>query len=134
MEKVKGPMNTQVTDNISVSVMATALPEHSDAIARVFAFSYEIAIENQGAERVQLLERHWVITSGGQHLAEVVGPGVVGEQPVLGPGEVYRYTSGAVIQDPLGSMHGSYPCRSDSGRSFQVRIPPFDLCYPVVVH
>lgn len=125
---------TAVTQHIKISVQPDHLEDSSDPNNNVFAFSYTIRIENLGDETVQLLERHWIITSGGAHLAEVVGPGVVGHQPVLESGQSYEYTSGAVIHDPIGAMKGSYTFRSNKGDFFEVAIPPFDLLYPVVIH
>lgn len=127
-------MYSSTTGDIKVSVSPQHLVENSDPDGNVFAFSYTIRIENLGPDTVQLLERHWIIMSGDYQLAEVVGPGVVGEQPVLAAGETFEYTSGAVIHDPLGSMHGSYTFRSIAGRFFDVTIPKFDLFYPMVVH
>lgn len=128
------PMYSATSSNIKISVLPKALSDSSAPEQHVFAFSYTITIENLGQDSVQLLERHWVIFSGGEQIAEVVGPGVVGVQPVLGAGEAFEYTSGAVIHDPIGSMHGSYTFRSAGGEYFQVTIPQFDLFYPLVVH
>lgn len=127
-------MYSETTNDIKISVLPNHVEESSNPTESVFAFSYTIRIENVGPKTVQLLERHWVIMSGGAQLAEVVGPGVVGEQPVLEAGQSYEYTSGAVIHDPVGSMHGEYTFRAVSGEFFQVNIPKFDLLYPLVVH
>ena len=81
-----------------------------------------------------MLERHWLILSNGIRIAEVVGPGVVGLQPTLEAGGVHEYTSSAVIQDPVGSMEGSYTFKSSSGKYFDVKIPRFDLLYPIMLH
>jgi ApaG protein len=123
-----------VTRDIRVSVLPEHLEDRSDPAASVFAFAYAVRIENLGTETVQLLERHWIINSNGEHFAEVVGPGVVGEQPTLKNGGVFEYSSSAVIQHPVGSMHGSYTFRSANGDFFQVSIPKFDLFYPVMIH
>ncbi|MBX7143959.1 MAG: Co2+/Mg2+ efflux protein ApaG [Oligoflexia bacterium] len=125
---------SDVTRGIKVSVRPEHVEENSDPEAEVFSFSYTVRIENLSAETVQLLERHWIILSNGIRIAEVVGPGVVGVQPVLAPGERYQYTSSAVIQDPVGSMEGSYTFKSLSGKFFEVKIPKFDLVYPVILH
>lgn len=127
-------MYTQLTNRIRVSVMPGHLEQNSDPHNNVFAFSYTIHIENLGSEAVQLLERHWIIMSGGAQFAEVVGPGVLGEQPTLSRGQSFEYTSGAVIHDPIGSMHGTYTFRAGDGQFFEVSIPKFDLVYPVVIH
>ena len=123
-----------VTHDIRVSVLPEHLEERSDPGSSVFAFSYSVRIENLGSETAQLIERHWIINSNGEHFAEVVGPGVVGEQPTLNTGDVFEYASSAIIHHPIGSMHGSYTFRSASGDFFQVSIPRFDLLYPIMIH
>ena len=122
------------TDLIRVTVVPEHLEENSSPEEHIFAFRYTVRIENLGMVPAQLLERHWLISSGGNHLAEVVGPGVVGQQPTIEPGEIYEYASTAVIQDPTGDMVGCYTFRSESGRYFEVPIPKFDLDYPLLVH
>ena len=124
----------ETTDTFRVSVVCQPILSNSDPGSGVFSFAYTITIENFGAEAAQLLERHWIIKSNELQIAEVVGPGVVGEQPVIQPGASYTYTSGAVIQDPAGSMEGSYTFRSNKGAFFDVSIPRFELLYPVVIH
>jgi ApaG protein len=123
-----------VTGPIKVTVQPEHLSESSAPDEAIFAFRYTVRIENLGGDAVQLLERHWLISSGGLKLAEVVGPGVVGEQPRIGPLEVFEYSSTTVIQDPIGEMRGSYTFRSEAGSYFDALIPPFDLHYPVVIH
>ncbi|MCI5064824.1 Co2+/Mg2+ efflux protein ApaG [bacterium] len=122
------------TQGIRVTVFPEYLEESSLPSEETYAFSYTIAIDNRSEQPVTLLERHWVIFSGGTHLAEVVGPGVLGEQPLIDTGEVFEYTSTSVIQDPIGRMEGSYTFRSHGGHYFDVPIPSFDLHYPVVFH
>ena len=100
----------------------------------MFAFGYTIRIENLGSDAVQLLERHWKVMSAEVQIAEVVGPGVVGEQPVIEAGQTFEYRSGTVLNDPIGWMEGSYTFRATGGSFFQVRIPRFDLFYPMVLH
>lgn len=124
----------QTTDNIRILASASHLSQNSEPGNGIFAFSYTIKIENLGSETVQLLERHWVIYSNGVRIAEVVGPGVVGLQPVLAAGESHQYSSSAVIQDPHGSMEGTYTFKNMSGKYFEVKIPKFDLLYPVILH
>ncbi|MCU7960582.1 MAG: Co2+/Mg2+ efflux protein ApaG [gamma proteobacterium symbiont of Bathyaustriella thionipta] len=99
-----------------------------------FVFSYTITITNKGEEAAQLLNRHWLITDSNSHVQEVRGEGVVGEQPHLQPGESYRYTSGAVLQTPVGSMHGSYEMIYDDGIRFDAPIAPFSLAIPRTLH
>lgn len=127
-------MYSETTAGIRISVRPAPLQESSDPPRGVYAFSYTVKIENVGTVPAQLMERHWIIYSGGVQMAEVMGPGVVGEQPMLAPGESYEYTSGAVIQDPIGTMHGTYTFRAAGGREFEVTIPKFDLLYPMNLH
>lgn len=124
----------ETTAGIKISVLSEHLSETSVPEDDVFAFSYTVTIENVSATTVQLLERHWKITSGQVQLTEIVGPGVTGEQPVLEAGELFQYTSGAVIQDPFGFMEGSYTFRTVDGKYLEVAIPKFDLSYPLVIH
>lgn len=125
---------TETTNRVRICVTPEPLDDQSDPTARVFAFAYTIRIENLGEHPVQLLERHWLIFSGDQQIAEVVGPGVVGVQPRIVPGGYFEYQSSAVIHDPIGSMQGSYTFRGESGEFFQVAIPRFDLLYSVMLH
>lgn len=106
------------------------IEEQSDPQNNQYAFSYTVTITNSSAQSVQLLERHWIVLSAERQIAEVVGPGVVGLQPVIEPGEQFSYTSGTVIEDPVGSMYGTYTFRSSAGSVFQADIPKFDLLYP----
>lgn len=122
------------TREIRVSVVPTFLEENSNISNDVYSFAYQITIENLGKETVQLLERHWTIFSNDQQIAEVVGPGVVGLQPVIEGGKRFEYTSGAVIHDTMGYMEGSYTFRGEGGQFFQVSIPRFELIYPMVIH
>ena len=131
---MKSSPYSEITNQIRVSVRPKAIKKDSDPVGGVYAFGYTVKIENLGSETVQLLERHWVVKSAEVQIAEVVGPGVVGEQPVLEAGQIFEYTSGAVLNDPFGCMEGSYTFRADGGNFFQVRIPRFELLYPVVFH
>lgn len=133
---------SQVSNGIRVSVTPQHLDHQSDQARSIFAFAYTVLIENLDSEPCQLLERHWVIHSGGTRMAEVVGPGVVGELPVLRRGQSFEYTSSAVINDPVGAMEGEYlfqPIDIDReidgpGKVFKVAIPRFDLIYPITYH
>lgn len=125
---------SQVTNKVRVSVQPAPQPESSDPDAGIYAFSYAVTIENIGNEAVQLLERHWKIFSADKQIGEVVGPGVVGRQPLLEPGSYFEYTSGAVINDPFGHMQGSYTFRSITGKFFDVTVPTFNFIYPAVMH
>ncbi len=99
-----------------------------------FVFAYTITITNVGNIPAKLLRRHWLITDSNGKTQEVSGDGVVGEQPYLKPGEVFRYTSGALIETPVGVMQGKYELVSDDGESFNARIPKFTLSIPRTLH
>ena len=126
-------MPTAVTEGIRVTVESVYLEERSNPDDDTFAFAYVVAIANEGAARVQLTRRHWIITDGNGEVREVEGPGVVGEQPVLGPGDVHRYASGAVLSTPVGTMEGTYEMHEPDGRVFRARIPRFRLQRPGVL-
>ncbi len=123
-----------VTRGVRVHVESEYAPEQSRPSQQQWFFLYTITISNEGSERVQLLTRHWVITDGTGHVEEVRGPGVVGKQPVLGPGESFTYTSGCPLATPFGVMEGTYQMVSDAGEQFEVRIAPFTLSEPYTVH
>lgn len=106
-----------------------SLPEQSR-----YVFTYTITIRNEGAIPAKLLTRHWIITDSNGKIEEVRGEGVVGEQPYLRPGEGFQYTSGAVIETPVGSMRGSYQMRADDGVDFDAEIPTFTLSVPRTLH
>lgn len=99
-----------------------------------YVFSYTITISNAGDTPARLLTRHWLITDANGKVQEVRGDGVVGEQPHLGPGEEFRYSSGAVLNTPVGSMEGSYQMISDEGERFDASIAPFTLAVPGLLH
>jgi ApaG protein len=123
-------MPCAVTHGIRVEVRSAYLPEHSSGAAKRFVFSYTIQISNESERTVQLKSRHWHILHGNGRKEEVRGPGVVGEQPVLRPGEDYEYSSGCVLSAPHGSMHGTYEMITDGGDRFEVQIPAFALATP----
>jgi len=125
---------TETTNSIKISVDPAAIPEESSPLLGKYAFSYTVTIENLGEAAVKLLERHWVVRSGGEHFVEVVGEGVVGQLPELACGGQYSYTSGTIINKPVGEMTGSYTFRAETGSYFQVKIPTFDLLYPTVIN
>ena len=126
--------STATTRGITVRVRPRYLPEKSDPPAGNWFFAYSIRIANGGGERVQLLSRHWIITDSNGVVEEVRGPGVVGEQPVLRPGEHFDYTSYCPLQTPFGTMEGSYQMVAEGGEAFDVRIAPFELAPPMAVH
>jgi ApaG protein len=119
---------------INIEVNTWFVEKESDTQARRYVFAYTITIENVGDEAGQLLNRHWYVTDGGGDVQEVQGPGVVGKQPRIVPGESFRYTSAAVLATPVGSMHGSYEFQRDNGALFDVPIQAFSLSVPNVVH
>ena len=116
------------TRGIRVTVKSRFLPEQSGRGR--WAFAYTVRIENVGQATAQLRSRHWLITDGNGKREEVRGEGVVGHQPVLKPGEKFEYTSGAVLQTPHGSMHGTYKMVLESGETFDAEIAPFPLTQP----
>jgi ApaG protein len=126
--------STATTRGIRVSVDARFSAEHSAPERQHWFFLYTIHIENTGDLTVQLQSRHWTITDGEGHVEQVEGPGVVGEQPVLMPGESFEYTSGCPLPTPLGSMAGSYQMVTPTGETFDVEIAKFDLRGPYTVH
>jgi ApaG protein len=123
-----------MTTPIRITVETSYLPEQSDAAGSRFAFSYTITIRNDGEEPAKLLRRHWIITDANGKVQEVRGDGVVGEQPHLAPGQGFRYSSGAILETPVGSMHGSYQMVTDEGRKFDAPIAPFRLAMPGILN
>ncbi|MEJ0100887.1 MAG: Co2+/Mg2+ efflux protein ApaG [Pseudomonadota bacterium] len=123
-----------MTSNIRVSVETSYLPEQSDPGGERYVFSYTITIKNDGSEAAKLLRRHWVITDANGKVQEVRGDGVVGEQPHLAPGQGFRYSSGAILETPVGTMQGSYQMVTDEGRNFDAPIKPFRLAMPGILH
>ena len=120
--------------DFAVTVETHYLATQSDPSQSHYVFAYIITINNYGNEAAQLLRRHWVITDSTGHVEEVRGDGVVGEQPLIRPGEHYRYSSGSVLKTPVGSMYGSYEFVGASGAVFAVPIEPFSLNVPDLVH
>jgi ApaG protein len=121
---------TATTRSIAVSVETTYLEANSSPGDAQYFWAYRVTIENEGGETVQLLSRHWMITNARGELTEVKGPGVVGEQPLLKPGETFVYTSGAPLNTPSGMMGGSYRMETDRGERFDIEIPTFSLDRP----
>ena len=123
-------MSHSGTQGVRGAVRSEYLPHRSSPEERRFVFAYTVIISNEGGERVQLRSRHWVITDGRGRIEEVRGRGVVGEQPLIDPGESFQYTSGCVLETPQGTMHGSYRMQRDDGSSFDAEISPFVLATP----
>lgn len=119
---------------IKVSAQPKYLTEQSEPARNRYVFAYTITIENAGTTAAQLISRHWIITDAMGHVQEVRGEGVVGEQPLLAPGERFQYTSGAVLETPVGTMQGSYQMLADDGERFDAQIPLFRLAVPNVLH
>ena len=120
--------------DIEVSVETAYLLEQSEPDSERYVFSYTITLINRGALTAQLKSRHWIITDSDNKIEEVKGDGVVGEQPIMKPGEGFRYTSGAVIETPVGTMQGSYQMVAEDGCEFDAEIPKFVLSIPRVNH
>ncbi len=120
--------------DISVDAVAQYMPDHSDEASGRYAFAYTITIRNVGTVGAQLISRHWIITDAQGRVQEVRGLGVVGEQPLLHPGEQYRYTSGTTIATNVGTMRGSYQMVAEDGTRFDAEIPEFALSVPRVLH
>ena len=118
----------------SVVVRPRFVPEHSSPDEDKFLFAYTVTIRNTGEVTAQLISRHWIITDANNKTEEVQGLGVVGEQPVLQPGEAFEYTSGCPIATPVGSMRGSYQCVAEDGTKFEAPIAEFLLAMPRTLH
>jgi ApaG protein len=119
-----------VTRGVRVSVRARYSDQNSDPHARQWVFLYTITISNESGMRVQLLKRHWVITDANGEIEEVKGPGVVGKQPILEPGQSFEYTSACPLKTPFGSMHGKYQMLGPDNENFDVEIAGFALRLP----
>ena len=123
-----------VRHKISIEVETDFLNDQSEPRQERFVFSYTITIRNEGEVPARLLTRHWIITDANGKVQEVRGDGVVGEQPYLKPGQGFRYSSGAVLDTPVGSMQGSYQMVADDGVRFDAPISPFRLAMPGVLN
>ena len=123
-------MYSETTRSINVSVESVYLEEQSSPAEGRYVWAYHVRIENRGGETVQLRNRHWKITDSRGQMQEVRGPGVVGEQPVLRPGEAFEYTSGTPLPTPSGIMVGTYEMETRGGENFSVQIPAFSLDSP----
>ena len=126
--------NAATTDGVTVRVSVSYLPEQSEPERGRWFWAYHLRLENEGADTVQLLTRHWVITDGRGARHSVEGEGVVGEQPVIEPGASFDYVSGCPLATPSGAMHGNYRMVREDGAIFDVEIPRFSLFAPAVLH
>lgn len=127
-------MSEAITRGIKVAVRPDYLEHQSDPRNGLWMFAYHVRITNEGTDTVQLLSRHWIITDATGRVEEVRGPGVVGEQPVLDPGQSFDYTSGCPLPTPMGTMHGSYQMITRKGERFDAEIAPFTLAEPYTVN
>lgn len=127
---VAEPTSTALTDGIRVRVQSHYLADQSSPRDDRYVFAYTITISNEGARTAQLRTRHWIITDGRGSIEEVRGDGVVGEQPRLAPGQTFQYTSGCVLQTPIGTMCGTYRMWRDDGSFFDAQIATFSLASP----
>ena len=123
-----------ITNNVRVEVESQYAPERSQPFQSQWYFHYTVRITNEGDDTVQLLSRHWIATDATGKTEEVKGPGVVGEQPVLAPGETFQYTSGWHFKTATGMLRGTYQMVSEDGNHFDVEIAPFGLHEPYTVH
>ena len=119
-----------MSHRIRVDVVTNYVEEQSSPPEGRFVFAYTITIRNEGSVAARLLTRHWIITDANGKVQEVVGEGVVGEQPHLQPGQGFRYSSGAILETPVGAMQGTYRMVADDGRQFDAPIAPFTLAMP----
>jgi len=124
----------EVPQDIDISVNTQYLQDQSDPENNRYVFAYTIGIENKGQKPVQLLSRHWIITDDNEKVEEVRGTGVVGQQPLIAPGQIFHYTSGAILTTGFGTMQGSYEMVSEDGEKFAAEIPAFLLSRPLTVH
>jgi len=127
------PMDTKRYE-VTIEVRTTYVPEQSDEAGARYVFAYTITIRNTGTVTAQLISRHWIITDSDNHVQEVRGMGVVGEQPTLKPQESFEYTSGTAIATSVGTMRGSYQMMAEDGTAFDAPIPEFTLSIPRVLH
>ena len=128
-------LSEAVTNNVRVEVESQFASDHSQPFQNHWFFHYTVKITNEGDDPVQLLSRHWIITDAAGHVEEVRGPGVVGEQPLLAPGESFNYTSGCQLKTSAGVMRGTYSMVTEGGEQFDVEIAPFALHEePYTVH
>lgn len=125
-------------DSEKYRIIVASIPhyvvEQSDPNSEHYVFAYTITLENTGTVAVQLISRHWIIIDGNSNVQEVRGLGVVGEQPLLRPGEKYEYTSSCQLDTPVGIMRGTYQMMAEDGMAFEAEIPAFTLAIPRVLH
>ena len=120
--------------DLNVGVKTEFLAEQSDPSRNRYVFAYKITITNSGIQSAQLMSRKWIITDGDGKIQEVSGEGIVGQQPIIEPGQQHQYTSGTVLETKVGSMSGSYSMIAADGHEFSALIPSFTLSYPNALH
>lgn len=120
--------------DITVAVKSAHLADRSDPARNQYVFAYTVTITNTGAVAAKLVSRHWIITDAEHQVQEVKGTGVVGQQPLLQPGESFEYTSGTSLPTAVGTMRGSYQMLAADGQAFDAEIPPFTLSVPRILH
>ncbi|MCH7821497.1 MAG: Co2+/Mg2+ efflux protein ApaG [Proteobacteria bacterium] len=124
----------KTSSDIRIQVTTNYIDEQSEPHSHRYVFAYTITITNEGDVPARLISRHWIITDANGKVQEVIGDGVVGEQPHLKPGEEFRYSSAAVLETPVGSMQGMYRMEADNGVNFDAPIAPFTLAVPGMLH
>jgi ApaG protein len=127
-------MDPDSPHRIGIDVETTYLEDQSEPKESRYVFAYTITIRNEGEKPARLITRHWIITDANGKVQEVRGEGVVGEKPYLQPGQGFRYSSGAIIETPVGAMQGSYQMVTDDGAEFDAPIAPFRLAKPGMLH
>ena len=127
-------MSVAITRGVRVEVTPEFLPDQSEPERGLWVHAYHVAVTNQGEQPVRLLGRHWIITNAHGTEEHVRGPGVVGQQPVIAPGETFRYSSGAPLDTAFGAMHGSYQLVTPEGERFDSEVAPFDLAEPYALN
>ena len=121
------PLSDAVTEGVRVEVLARHSPENTKAAKDQWVFQYTVRITNQRQDTVQLMSRHWIITDALDEIREVKGPGVIGQQPILAPGESFKYSSWCPLPTPTGMMRGTYRMLSAEGTEFEIEVAPFAL-------
>ncbi len=127
-------MSEKQKHNIQIQVETAYIQEQSIPEENRYVFAYTITIKNEGGISARLMNRHWIITDANNKVQEVRGEGVVGEQPNLTPGDIFQYTSAAMIETPVGCMQGSYQMITENGVEFDAEIPAFNLSTPHILH
>ena len=134
MNEFPDPIGSSEDCGIEINASTNYLEKQSDPAKNSFAFSYTITIINNRDEPVRLLDRHWIITDQNNKVDEVRGEGVVGQKPLINPGDSFQYSSGTIISSKIGDMHGSYTMETETGDKFEAPIPLFVLAVPNMIH